>query len=79
MIDICLDGLTKILQDCDYPGVLSYGKSKVLFDRELAPEERSVRGNLVVGLSPDDIELLDVFEADVRSIVFRPRPICDTY
>lgn len=48
--------------------MLPYDKSKALFDRELAPEDRSVRGNLVVGLSQSDIELLDVFEAEVISI-----------
>ena len=51
--------------------MLPYEKSRALFDRDLNLDERSVRGNLVVGLSHTDIELLDVFEADVRNHYFR--------
>lgn len=53
------------LQDCDYPAVISYSASRLLFNRELSREERSVRGNLVIGLSKSDIELLDIFEGNV--------------
>ncbi|THG97666.1 hypothetical protein EW145_g7570 [Phellinidium pouzarii] len=52
------------IKDCDYPGVIPYAKSRNLFDHDLTREERSVRGNLVAGLSKEDIELLDVFEGD---------------
>lgn len=36
-----------------------------MFDRDLSPEEKSVRGSLVTGLSESDVRLLDVFEGDV--------------
>ncbi|KAL5504301.1 hypothetical protein ACEPAH_8375 [Sanghuangporus vaninii] len=52
------------IKNCDYPGVVPYKKSRQLFDRDLTPDERSVRGNLVIGLSEKDIEFLDVFEGD---------------
>lgn len=48
--------------------MVPYSKSGVLFERELKPEERSVRGTLVTGLTKEDIALLDVFEGDVREI-----------
>ena len=54
-----------LVQFCDYPGVLPYERSKHLFDHELSEDERSVRGNVVVGLSDRDVELLDVFEGNV--------------
>ena len=38
-----------------------------MFSGDLALEERSVRGSLVVGLSSEDIRLLDLFEGDVRA------------
>ena len=38
-----------------------------MFSRDLAPEERSVRGSLVVGLSERDMRLLDIFEGDVSA------------
>lgn len=59
--------LLTMRQNCDYPGVVPYEKSRPLFNRDLTQDERSVRGNLVVGLSKKDIELLDVFEGDVNA------------
>ncbi|KAH7884324.1 hypothetical protein F5I97DRAFT_1812660 [Phlebopus sp. FC_14] len=50
--------------NCDYPGVVPYSQSRVMFDRELSLEERSVRGVLVIGLSDEDVRLLDIFEGN---------------
>ncbi|KAH9939509.1 hypothetical protein B0H21DRAFT_756604 [Amylocystis lapponica] len=63
------------IKDEDYPAVLPYSRSRALFtsqNRELAPEERTVRGTLVQGLTAPDIDLLDVFESDeyTREYVF---------
>ncbi|KAG5643018.1 hypothetical protein DXG03_001756 [Asterophora parasitica] len=46
----------------EYPGLIPYEQGRVLVDRDLEPEERSVRGTLVTGLSERDIKLLDIFE-----------------
>lgn len=43
----------------DYPAIISSGK--------LGPEDASVRGTLISNLTPDDMRLLDVFEAEVSS------------
>ncbi|KAF8134919.1 hypothetical protein EV363DRAFT_1447730 [Boletus edulis] len=48
----------------DYPGMVPYSQSRVMFSRDLEPEERSVRGSMVVGLSDKDMRLLDIFEGD---------------
>ncbi|KAI0787723.1 hypothetical protein C8Q74DRAFT_1253440 [Fomes fomentarius] len=52
----------------DYPAVLPYKKSAELFasvgKADLTPEERTVRGTFVKGLSDQDIALLDLFEGD---------------
>ncbi|KAH8118220.1 hypothetical protein DFH11DRAFT_1503906 [Phellopilus nigrolimitatus] len=61
---ILLEHTRHRIKECDYPGVVPYEKSRELFNHDLAREERSVRGNLVTGLSKEDIELLDVFEGD---------------
>ena len=53
-------------QHADYPAVLPYRRSRDLYDHGIAPEERVVRGTLVKGLEKADIELLDIFEGDVR-------------
>ena len=37
-------------------------RTRELVKVELSPEDRSVRGTLVTGLTPNDIRLLDVFE-----------------
>jgi len=42
-----------------------------MFDRDLEPEERTVRGTLVSGLTEEEVRLLDVFEGDVSSDVVR--------
>jgi hypothetical protein len=36
-----------------------------MFNRKLSPEEKSVRGSLVTGLSESDMRLLDIYEGDV--------------
>jgi hypothetical protein len=36
-----------------------------MLDHDLAPEDRSVRGSLVLGLSKADMSFLDAFEGDV--------------
>ncbi|PCH42564.1 hypothetical protein WOLCODRAFT_102363 [Wolfiporia cocos MD-104 SS10] len=59
------------IKHADYPAVVPYSKSRQLFGetgRDLTPEERTVRGTLVTGLSKEDIELLDIFEGDVRTL-----------
>lgn len=38
-----------------------------MFSSDLEPEERAVRGSLVVGLSDEDMRLLDIFEGDVST------------
>ncbi|TFY59308.1 hypothetical protein EVJ58_g5851 [Rhodofomes roseus] len=52
------------IKHADYPAVLPYSKSRALYEHDLAPEERVVRGTLVKGLEQPDIELLDTFEGD---------------
>ena len=52
-------------QSEDYPGIIPYSIGRDFFNRELSQEERSVRGSLVVGLTKEDLEYLDVFEGDV--------------
>ncbi|KAI0690172.1 hypothetical protein BC835DRAFT_1281517 [Cytidiella melzeri] len=56
----------------DYPGVIPYHKTRQLLEQngrspDLAPDERTVRGTLVKGLSTNDIELLDCFEGNEYS------------
>jgi len=55
----------------DYPAILPCARSKTLLGRDLTPEENSVRGTIVAGLTARDIALLDIFEGDqyVRSFV----------
>ncbi|KAH9980979.1 hypothetical protein BGW80DRAFT_1162287 [Lactifluus volemus] len=55
----------------DYPAIVPSERSQVIFGRELTPEEKSVRGTLVTGLTTMDIAFLDVFEGNeyVRSQV----------
>ncbi|KAH6909094.1 hypothetical protein BKA70DRAFT_224775 [Coprinopsis sp. MPI-PUGE-AT-0042] len=50
------------IRRADYPGVVPYSAGKILFDRELSREEKSVRGTLVTGLTESDVYLLDCFE-----------------
>jgi len=68
---ILLDYTRHQIKHADYPAVIPYSHSKSMFDRELSPEEKSVRGSLVTGLSEAEVLLLDVFEGDeyVRNLV----------
>ncbi|EKM58315.1 uncharacterized protein PHACADRAFT_252535 [Phanerochaete carnosa HHB-10118-sp] len=52
------------VQHADYPGLISYKKSRQLLGKELPPKDRAVRGTLVSGLNINDIRLLDTFEGD---------------
>ncbi|KAF9223653.1 hypothetical protein BS17DRAFT_781006 [Gyrodon lividus] len=52
------------ISGADYPGIVPYSQSRAMFDHDLEPEARSVRGSLVVGLSSEDIRLLDIFEGN---------------
>ena len=45
-----------------------------MLDHELEPEERSVRGSLVVGLSKADMSNLDVFEGCVGIALSNTKP-----
>ncbi|EIN10903.1 hypothetical protein PUNSTDRAFT_63888 [Punctularia strigosozonata HHB-11173 SS5] len=68
-LEICpavlLANLTDV-QHADYPGILPYENSRVLFERDLEPEQRCVRGTLVRGLTDSDVRSLDFFEGAVR-------------
>jgi len=76
-VDRCRRGLSQLVnvdfykQGCDYPAIVPYEKGKTLFDRQLTQDERSVRGTVVMGLTEEDIRLLDVFEGDVRRKLFK--------
>ncbi|KAG6879556.1 hypothetical protein C0992_001561 [Termitomyces sp. T32_za158] len=48
----------------EYPGMVPYEESRELIGHDIPLEDRSVRGTLVIGLSPRDIALLDIFEGD---------------
>jgi hypothetical protein len=63
---ILLDHTRHQVRYADYPGILPYEESKTMFKGELEPEERSVRGTLVTGLTDADMVLLDIFEGNVR-------------
>jgi hypothetical protein len=41
-------------------------RSKAVLGRELTLEENSIRGMLVLGLTAEDVALLDAFEGDAR-------------
>ncbi|KAG2131355.1 hypothetical protein DEU56DRAFT_814097 [Suillus clintonianus] len=68
---LLLDYTRHQVKNEDYPGILPYSRSRAMFDHDLNPEERSVRGSLVTGLSEEDIRLLDIFEGNqyTREIV----------
>ncbi|KAG6813413.1 hypothetical protein H0H92_011392 [Tricholoma furcatifolium] len=53
-----------VLLKAEYPGLIPYEQSSQLVHRELAYEERSVRGVVVTGLSEKDLLLLDQFEGE---------------
>lgn len=41
----------------------------MLFQHKLHPEQQSVRGTLVTGLSDEDMALIDLFEGEVNTLV----------
>jgi hypothetical protein len=43
-------------------------RSKKLLGRELTAEENSIRGTLVTGFTTEDIQFLDVFEGNARTL-----------
>jgi hypothetical protein len=54
------------VKSADYPAVVPYAQSRAhLFEKDLAAEDRCVRGTLVRGLTKADMDFLDVFEGDV--------------
>ncbi|KAI8980118.1 hypothetical protein BD414DRAFT_493684 [Trametes punicea] len=65
---VLLDHTRHKICNADYPAVLPYNTSRALLlnagQSDLAPEERTVRGTFVSGLSDKDIALLDLFEGD---------------
>jgi len=61
---LLLDYTRHQVKDEDYPGILPYSQSRVMFDHDLNLEDRSVRGSLVTGLSKEDVRLLDIFEGN---------------
>jgi len=61
---ILLDHTRHHLKQADYPALLPYSKSRTMFNRKLSPEEKSVRGSLVTGLSESEVRLLDIYEGD---------------
>ncbi|EPS93525.1 hypothetical protein FOMPIDRAFT_1136034 [Fomitopsis schrenkii] len=67
-LEICpallLDYTRHQIKHADYPAVLPYSRSRELYEHDLSPEGRVVRGTLVTGLEEADIELLDIFEGN---------------
>lgn len=59
--------LTSMVKGVTYPAIVPYSLSRSMFDRNLGPEEISVKGSLVSGLTNEEVRLLDVFEGDVSS------------
>jgi hypothetical protein len=57
-------------QWAEYPGIVPYAQSRILCNRELGLEEKSVRGVLVKGLTHTDMIVLDLFEGPVSSLVY---------
>ncbi|KIK97759.1 hypothetical protein PAXRUDRAFT_135635 [Paxillus rubicundulus Ve08.2h10] len=53
------------IHGADYPGIVPYSRSRGMFDHELEFEAKSVRGCLVIGLTSEDMRLLDIFEGNV--------------
>lgn len=54
------------IKDRDYPAVVPSDKAQdALFKSGLTPEQRSVQGILVGGITAKDLDFLDEFEADV--------------
>ncbi|VDC04759.1 unnamed protein product [Peniophora sp. CBMAI 1063] len=59
---VLLDYTRHHVAGADYPAIIPYARTKELVKVELTPEDRSVRGTLVTGLTSNDIRLLDIFE-----------------
>ncbi|KAG9015085.1 hypothetical protein FRB94_004204 [Tulasnella sp. JGI-2019a] len=60
------------IQHCDYPAVVSADVGqKVMGNKALDPDEKTVRGVVARGLSAQDVALLDVFEGDE----YRRKPV----
>lgn len=51
----------------DYPGVVRADLGRAVMGRDLTEDESRVRGTVVRGLNQSDIEVLDLFEGDVRA------------
>ncbi|KAI0091214.1 hypothetical protein BDY19DRAFT_934477 [Irpex rosettiformis] len=75
-LEICpallLEHTRHAIKLADYPGVIPYYKTRQLLEKnglnpDLPPEERTVRGTLVKGLSKNDVALLDIFEGNEYS------------
>ena len=70
----CMKGLlislTGLDQWAEYPGIVPYAQSRILCNRELGPEEKSVRGVLVKGLTHTDMIVLDLFEGPVSGLAY---------
>jgi hypothetical protein len=47
--------------------MVPYSRSREMFRDDLEPEERYVRGSVVVGLSDKDMKALDIFEGNVSA------------
>ncbi|KAI0306310.1 hypothetical protein B0F90DRAFT_1808046 [Multifurca ochricompacta] len=73
-LSICpaiLTGYTRHkIKIADYPAILPYERSRKLFERELTPEDKSVRGTLVNGLTNRDVALLDIFEGNAPKFTY---------
>lgn len=63
-----LTSLTDLAQWEEYPGIVPYAQSRILCNRELGLEEKSVRGVLVKGLTHTDMIVLDLFEGPVSDL-----------
>ena len=65
-----LISLTGLDQWAEYPGIVPYAQSRILCNRELGLEEKSVRGVLVKGLTHTDMIILDLFEGPVSGLPY---------
>ncbi|KAI0777106.1 hypothetical protein BC629DRAFT_632620 [Irpex lacteus] len=66
---LLLEHTRHAIKNADYPGVIPYYKTRQLLEKngrnpDLPPDERTVRGTLITGLSKNDVALLDIFEGD---------------
>ncbi|KAF8311718.1 PLP-dependent transferase [Clavulina sp. PMI_390] len=68
---ILLEHTRHQVKGMDYPGVVPYAKSREIMDRDLTPDERSVRGVVVQGLSKTAVQRLHDFEG----MAYDPVPV----